>query len=304
MNDRVLHLCCGRGGSLWAGAILGWNSVAAVDHDAWRIECLRRESAAGWWPGLQTVCTDIGANWHAGIHGRVDGIAAGFSCRDISSAGGGAGLDGASTGPTYRGVLAAIDYFRPSWVFLENSPLIRTRGRARVTADIVARNLCWRDGIIAASDCGAPHLRERWFCLAANADYLRKLQSRGSEPDQRGRIGDGAAPSPANPSSERFYERSTVGGSEAIGIQGNDQSQGGAEDRDAYSRMLPYGSVAGIRPQSDTYATGIGGWATEPNVDRMVHGVADGVKRIAALGDAWVPIQAAAAFKVLTGSGE
>jgi hypothetical protein len=47
-------------------------------------------------------------------------------------------------------------------------------------------------------------------------------------------------------------------------------------------------------------AAGKAGWASEPDVGRMVHGVADGVDRIAALGNGQVPAVAALAWRLLS----
>ncbi|MFW6341388.1 MAG: DNA cytosine methyltransferase [Halothiobacillaceae bacterium] len=92
----------------------------------------------------------------------------------------------------FREVMRAIDDIRPTWVFLENSPRIRTRGRHIVIGELVARGYSWRDGVLGAADVGAPHKRDRWWCLArrADADCLRELQSQGIKRDERGRAGD------------------------------------------------------------------------------------------------------------------
>ena len=82
--------------------------------------------------------------------------------------------------------MRAVDAVRPAWVFLENSPRIRTKGRHVVVGDLVARGYSWRDGILGAADVGAPHKRDRWWCLAKRTDangvrnYNRKGASQTS----------------------------------------------------------------------------------------------------------------------------
>ena len=51
------------------------------------------------------------------------------------------------------------------------------------------------------------------------------------------------------------------------------------------------------RAQDNTQ--GRNAWAVEPDVVRMVHGLANGLDRVAALGDGWVPQCASLAFKLL-----
>ena len=162
---RTMHLFAGAGGGLLADLILGHTPVVAVEWDAYCCQVLRERAADGWFPGLHVHEGDVRLFDPSEYAGRVDCIAAGFPCQDISSAGKGAGITGARSG-LYREVIRTIDAIRPRFVFLENSPQIRTRGRHVVIADLVARGYAWRDGILAASDVGAPHERDRWWCLA------------------------------------------------------------------------------------------------------------------------------------------
>jgi DNA (cytosine-5)-methyltransferase 1 len=264
---RTLHLCCGRGGSLWTGEILGWNHAAALDTDPWRCACLRAEAEAGWWGPLQVLERDIAdPSWHAEINGHVDCIAAGFSCRDISAAGSGHGLSGKTTGPTYAGCINAIRFFKPAWVFFENSPRIRTRGRDRITADLVASGYRWRDGKIAASAVGAPHRRDRWFLLAKRFDIqATRSFTRTSQP----------APVPSHALRDGLQ----------VAVQRGGLSKPGSQAIEAAAR---YCSTPAWNP-------------AHARLLRMVDGLADRGHRIRALGDAWVPLQAATAWRALGG---
>lgn len=92
-------------------------------------------------------------------------ISGGFPCQDVSSAGTGAGLAGARSG-LWGEFARVIREFQPEYVFIENSPMLRTRGLATILADL------WSMGYDAQWDCipaaavGAPHLRDRIFVLA------------------------------------------------------------------------------------------------------------------------------------------
>ncbi len=326
---RTAHLCCGLGGSLWTGAILGWTPVYALDFDSWRTDRLAAQRDAGWWnSGLRIECADLTGWTPPALDGELDLLAAGFSCKDISTAGKGEGLGGKSTGPTYTGCLRAIDAWKPRRILFENSPAIRTKGRTQVTADLVARGYRWRDGIISAADVGAPHKRDRWYLLATNAD------SQGLEGASEREIPifqpceslerKAVAASIEASSDASFLRRQRVGqrSEEMGGEAGEDDNsaRGEGEDGDAapgvfadlngpgfpdewYAGRIPDESREAI--QAAERYTGSRTWnPPHPDLCRVVDGLAAGLdrgRRISALGDAWVPLQAAAAYKILSG---
>lgn len=108
---------------------------------------------------------------------KLDIIFGGFPCQDISVAGRGAGLDGERSG-LYFEVERLIKETRPTFVFLENVPAIRTRGLGRVVGGLAELGYDCRWTVVSAESVGAPHLRNRWFLLAADTDRigLRKEQ--------------------------------------------------------------------------------------------------------------------------------
>lgn len=111
----------------------------------------------------------------------IDIIFGGFPCQDISVAGTGKGLEGKRSGLFFE-IMRLVDEVRPSFVFLENVPAIRTRGLNRVLYEFTARGYDCRWTVLSAASVGAPHLRERWFLLAhANGKcgrYQRQVMGR------------------------------------------------------------------------------------------------------------------------------
>jgi DNA (cytosine-5)-methyltransferase 1 len=101
----------------------------------------------------------------------IDTIAAGFPCQDISHAGKKKGITGARSG-IWKNVLEAVRHTRPRLVFLENVAAIRSRGLETVVADLAAIGYDARWTCLRAGDpaVGAPHKRDRWFCVAHPAD--------------------------------------------------------------------------------------------------------------------------------------
>ncbi len=271
---RTFHLFAGAGGGLLADLILGHEPVAAIEWNPYACQVLRDRTADGWFPGLEVVEADVRTIDFRKWAGRVDCIAAGFPCQDISSAGRGAGIEGSRSG-LYREVVRAIDAIRPRFVWLENSPIIRTRGRHIVIADLVARGYAWRDGKLAAADVGAGHERSRWWCIAANADGLRQLESKGRIPDEWRRDCDGTPQADADTLRDRLE----------IAIQ-----RGGLCETDASAI------------EAAARHTGAFDWSPpDIGICRVVDGMAHRMDRIECAGNGQVPLAAAAAWQILGG---
>lgn len=97
--------------------------------------------------------------------GDCDIIFGGFPCQDISVAGNGKGLAGERSGLFYE-IVRLTKEIRPSFVFLENVPAIRTRGLEQVIKEFTKIGYDCRWTMLSASSVGACHKRERWFLLA------------------------------------------------------------------------------------------------------------------------------------------
>ncbi|WP_344031294.1 DNA cytosine methyltransferase, partial [Streptomyces luteireticuli] len=109
-------------------------------------------------------------NW-AELQGEIDIITAGFPCQGISNAGRRRGLDDERSAVWFN-VLDSIRVLRPEVVFLENVAAIKTRGLPEVLAGLAESGYDAEWISLRASDIGAPHHRDRWFCIASpeNAD--------------------------------------------------------------------------------------------------------------------------------------
>ncbi len=118
-----------------------------------------------------TIHADVRTLRPAYVPERVDLVTAGFPCQDISTLNRKrTGLQGARSGLFYD-LMAWVKQRRDvRYVLLENSPDIRTNGLDAVLA-------CLRDcgfahiayGYFTAAELGAPHVRRRWYCLAARS---------------------------------------------------------------------------------------------------------------------------------------
>ena len=161
---REIALFAGAGGGILGGSLLGWRTVCAVEWDSYAAGILverQNDGSLCEFPVWDDVQTFNGRPWR----GRCDIISGGFPCTDISSAGRGAGIDGAASG-MWGHMARIIGEVRPEFVFVENSPLLIQRGLARVLSQLAEMGYDATWGIIGAREAGAPHRRDRIWILA------------------------------------------------------------------------------------------------------------------------------------------
>lgn len=263
-----MHLFAGHGGGLLADLILGHTPVVAVEWDAYACQVLRERAAEGWFPGLQVWEGDVRLFNPSQYAGQVDCIHAGFPCQDISIAGKQAGVSEGTRSGLYREILRIAGMVRPKYLFLENVSAILGNGLGTVLGDLAAMGYDVKWLCIRASDVGAPHHRDRWFALANSKRSASDKQfgfavqrGRSNETQQVG-MGSGSLD---NPTIKRYRlsEKEVQSGRHSI------------------------------EPSS--------WWGAEPSVGRVANGVPHRVHRLKGLGNAQVPIQAAAAWKLLGG---
>ena len=101
---------------------------------------------------------------------RVDLIAGGFPCQDVSTAGKGAGLERGHRSGLWREFARIVRELRPRWVLVENVPALRGRGADIVLGDLEAAGYaCW-PLVVGARHVEAPHRRDRVWIVARLAD--------------------------------------------------------------------------------------------------------------------------------------
>jgi site-specific DNA-cytosine methylase len=104
--------------------------------------------------------------------GIVDVVSGGFPCQDISSAGKGAGIDGERSS-MWKHMARVVCEVRPEWVFVENSPMLVSRGLGTVLRDLAELGFDAAWTVLSAADVGAPHLRERIWIVAHSGENGR-----------------------------------------------------------------------------------------------------------------------------------
>ena len=106
----------------------------------------------------------------------VDILCGGFPCQDISIAGKTRGLKGEKSGLWWE-MWRIISELRPRIIVLENVANILRLGGREVLGSLTQIGYDAEWTTIKASDFGAPHRRERWFCIAyPNGEQFVTLQ--------------------------------------------------------------------------------------------------------------------------------
>jgi len=288
MNE--LALFAGAGGGILGGKLLGWRTVCAVEWEQYPASVLCARQNDGLLPPFpiwDDVQTFDGKPWR----GIIDVVSGGFPCQDISVAGKGDGLDGERSG-MWREMSRIIGEVRPKYAFVENSPMLVTRGLERVLADLTAMGYDSRWGVISAADIGAKHKRERiWIVAHSNSHEHFEQESRSNEsPNQmEGEFGQ------KNSSSRQFSRTNNAIGGNSLRRHEEANNVGNTQS----TRFTPCLEGQG---QRESWRASIGSaqwWEVEPNVDRVVDGLASRVDRLKAIGNGQVPLCAATAWRIL-----
>jgi DNA (cytosine-5)-methyltransferase 1 len=177
-----LALFAGAGGGILGGHLLGWRTVAAVEIEDYPRRVLLQRQADGLLPRFpiwDDICTFDGKPWR----GKVDVISGGFPCQDLSAAGKGAGLDGERSG-LWREMARIVREIQPRYVFVENSPMLTSRGLGRVLGDLAEMGFDAKWGVLGGDSIGINTKRERIWILA-NSNKIRRSSARERKMDQK-----------------------------------------------------------------------------------------------------------------------
>lgn len=186
-----MHLFAGAGGGILADILLGHVPVCAVEIEEYPRRVLLQRQADGHLPRFpiwDDVRTFDGKPWR----GHVDIVAGGFPCQDISAAGKGAGIDGERSG-LWSEMARIIGEVRPRFAFVENSPLLASRGLGRVLGDLAEMGFDARWGVLGADAVGLPHHRSRLWLVADSERRERWPESHDGTGGRVGRIEQPAA---------------------------------------------------------------------------------------------------------------
>jgi len=304
-----LALFAGAGGGILGGHLLGWRTVCAVEWEQYpaSVLCARQnDKILPPFPIWDDVQTFDGRPWR----GIVDVVSGGFPCQDISAAGRGAGIEGERSS-MWKHMARIIGEVRPQYVFVENSPMLTIRGLGVVLADLSKMGFDAKWGVVSAADIGANHQRERIWIRAKQRNFFSHAEHNGNGWGQQ---------------QSESIKKENVANSQSIGSRRNTgkfqtqneqqktkrqkgrvwQSDNAGQSIGEMANTSEYGtqsqSSSKGKPSKRIDTSGIGNgkwWTTEPNVGRVVNGMAARVDRLKAIGNGQVPLCAATAWELL-----
>ncbi len=299
---RTMHLFAGIGGGLLADLILGHRPVVAVEWEPYACRVLRERAVDGWFPDLRVWEGDVRLFDPSEYTGIVDCIHAGFPCQDISVAGKQAGVSEGTRSGLYREVLRIAGVVRPKQLFLENVSAILSNGLGTVLGDLASMGYDCRWLCIRASDVGATHHRDRWF-LMGNSNISGLERSHDNEQAST-RI-----------QQEHLQRCEVVAYTDSTGQQQGyeEMERGFSEQSDCCcfqpSEDVSYANSAQRKGKRESISVDqehsatrrFGWWQLEPELGRVANGVPNRVGQLKGYGNAQVPLQAAAAYRLLGG---
>tara|TARA_Y100001938_G_scaffold40015_1_gene55397 strand:- start:206 stop:1090 length:885 start_codon:yes stop_codon:yes gene_type:complete len=288
-----LALFSGIGGGILGGKLLGWRTVCAVEQDPYCIAALAQRQNEGFlspFPIWDDVCAFDGTRWR----GIVDVVSGGFPCQDISAAGKGTGIKGSRSG-LWSEMARIIGEVRPRFAFIENSPMLVIRGLDTVLCDLAKMGFDAKWGCISATEVGANHKRDRIWIVARNkmadTDSINWGSIKKSRKSKRKTWGESTSNSRSNVAD--------------TGCQYGSKGNSGELDKDKTIRPTSTihtqsGSQGFVGCSSTTHEQPTKNWwSAEPNVGRVVNGMAFRVDRLKAIGNGQVPEVVRTAWEIL-----
>jgi len=181
MSQKLRHmeLFAGAGGGILGAKLAGLSTRCAVEIEPFRRETIQRRIRDGYLPRMIVRRRVEGIEMEE-WRGKIDVVAGGFPCQDISAAGRGRGIENGQKSGLWREFRRVVCELRPFFVFVENSPRLTVKGLGIVLGDLAAMGYDAEWQVLSAAECGAPHLRRRMWILA--------MERRPMADDLRGRL--------------------------------------------------------------------------------------------------------------------
>lgn len=320
---RHVDLCSGIGGFAlgfeWAGLS---KPVLFCDIETWSRQILNKH-----WPDVP-IAEDVKvlANDPDKHVPDCEILTAGYPCQPFSVAGARRGAE--DDRHIWPEIFTIIKRKRPTWTVFENVYGHISMGIDEVLSDLERENYATRPFVIPAVACDAPHRRDRVWIIARNMGNAQHngsstptLQREHREDDERSKEGQEKAKQSERTNKSRNNEN--VGNAKDNGRNGGSSAAKRKRQKDkpeqsrSYIQSKPSGSSENVADTSNEGSQGrlsgrqnkeregqLGyagcsstihrqpiqdGWAAEPSVGRVAHGVSNRVDRIKGLGNAIVP---------------
>lgn len=170
MNE--LALFAGAGGGLLGTKLLGWRAVGYVEVDDYCQRILAARICDGFLddaPIFGDIRAFISDGYADAYSGLVDVVTGGFPCQPFSVAGKQRGADDARN--LWPETIDTIRRVRPRFALLENVPgLLAHPYFGTILGELAESGYHARWDCIPAAALGAPHIRDRLWIVAADAE--------------------------------------------------------------------------------------------------------------------------------------
>lgn len=175
-----LELFAGAGGGVLGKNLLGHTTVGAVEIEPHcRKVLLQRQRdlccpTFPIWDDVRTFrhdnpdCTAY-IDWLRSIASKLV-VSGGFPCQDISSSGKGRGITGRKSG-LWNEMARIIGEIRPAFAFVENSPLLTSRGLEEVLASLAEMGYDAKWCVLGAGHINYPIKRDRLWILGKHQSH-------------------------------------------------------------------------------------------------------------------------------------
>jgi DNA (cytosine-5)-methyltransferase 1 len=175
---RILDLFSGIGGFSYAAERIvgGFETVQFVEREPFCQKILRKH-----WPTVpihDDICTYDPEPFSADV------VCGGFPCQDISTAGKRAGIKQGTRSGLFYELMRTVRLVRPRFVVLENVAAITSDGLGTVLGELAEAGFDAEWACIRASDVGACHRRDRWWCVAYAGGEGRRQVAGGASGDE------------------------------------------------------------------------------------------------------------------------
>ena len=287
MNLNELSLFSGAGGGLLGSKLLGWRHVGYVEYEKYCQEIINQRIKDGFLdeaPIFGDIDEFIKSGASKKYKGYVDVVTAGFPCQPFSVAGKQKGQDDERN--KWPQTLQCIRDIRPRYAFLENVPGLLNSGYfSEILSSLAQAGYNARWIVLGADDVGAWHRRKRLWILAYSdssrlSQGYKKMENKSSEQFDSGSI----------------QSRKNVSNSYNKRLEGRIQDgKFDTERREVEGDgCLAKRSIKRSRNRDSEW------WATEPDVGRVVNGLARRVDRLKAIGNGQVPSVVKQAWEILS----
>lgn len=222
----------------------------------------------------------------------VDVLAGGFPCQDISSAGKGAGIKEGNRSGLWFEFARLIGELRPRIVLLENVAAIIRRDGEIVLEGLTQMGYDAEWGLIPASAVGAPHRRERWFCVAYAKRNDAQLRYRLGASTIKNEYDGAGASNSSTPlgNTEGIRQQRDGAGWQSLAVARSEQNEISWNGFGSTQSIMGR-AIDGLSRQLDTHR-----WPSRPHEDQQIweaprtsSGIPNRASRLKALGNAVVP---------------